>query len=266
MYKAFVLPHFDYADVVWDNCTNALSDEIEKLNLDAIRTIIGAVRGTSHHKLYEESGLIPLKERRRRHKLLLYFKIIRGMTPQYLNNYLPPLVSEINPYHRRNPLERYTPGGRTELYQQSFFPSATVEWNSLPDRIKSLDSIAQFKRYLAINDSSVPPYYHANDRFSEIRHCKLRLEISDLKSDLHKRHLTEDKSCACGKEEEDAYHYLLECPLYRNAREMSIHTLPNFADLTIRSLTHGNSNLSIANNTLMFEKVQEFIRLSKRFP
>ena len=46
------------------------SDELEKLNLDAIRSIIGAVRGTSHHKLYEESGFIPLKERRTRHKLI----------------------------------------------------------------------------------------------------------------------------------------------------------------------------------------------------
>ena len=25
MYKSFILPHFDYADVVWDNCTDKLS-------------------------------------------------------------------------------------------------------------------------------------------------------------------------------------------------------------------------------------------------
>ena len=25
MYKSFILPHFDYADVVWDNCTAKLS-------------------------------------------------------------------------------------------------------------------------------------------------------------------------------------------------------------------------------------------------
>ena len=70
MYKSFILPHFDYADFLWDNCSETLSDELEKLNLDAIRTITGAVRGTSHHKLYEESGILPLKERRRRHKLM----------------------------------------------------------------------------------------------------------------------------------------------------------------------------------------------------
>ena len=39
MYKSFILPHFDYSDAVWDNFTNGLSDHLERLNLDVIRTI-----------------------------------------------------------------------------------------------------------------------------------------------------------------------------------------------------------------------------------
>ena len=70
MYKSFILPYFDYADFLWDNRSETLADEQEKLNLDAIRTITGAVSGTTHHKSYEESGILPLKERRRRHKLM----------------------------------------------------------------------------------------------------------------------------------------------------------------------------------------------------
>ena len=159
MYESFILPHFDYADTVWDNCTTLLSDELEKLNLDAIRTIIGAVRGTSHQKLYEESGILPLKERRRRHKLVLFFKMTKKLTPDYLINCLPPLMSEINPYHRRNPFDRCIPRTRLELYKDSFFPSTTILWNSLPDYIKSSDSIAEFKRHLSANDIRVPSFY-----------------------------------------------------------------------------------------------------------
>ena len=48
MYISFILPIFDYVDVVRDNCTLKLADELEELYLDAIRTITGAVRGTSH--------------------------------------------------------------------------------------------------------------------------------------------------------------------------------------------------------------------------
>ena len=46
-----MLPLLDYADGVWDNCTINLADELEQLHLDAIRTITGAVRGTSQQSL-----------------------------------------------------------------------------------------------------------------------------------------------------------------------------------------------------------------------
>ena len=265
MYKAFILPHFDYADVVWDNCTDALSEEIEKLNLDSIRTIIGAVRGTSHNKLYEESGLLPLKERRRRHRLLLFFKIIKGMTPEYLTNLMPQMVSDTNPYHFRNRLERQTPRGRLELYKNSFFPSTTTEWNNLPDFIKEAESITQFKKFLAMNDVKVPLYYYINDRFSEIIHCKIRLEISDLNGDLYKRHLTLNKTCACGNEIEDAHHFFFECRLYHDARQATITTLSDDYNLNTHILTHGIAEQPGAFNKELFKKVQEFIKLSKRF-
>ena len=38
-YKSFNLPILYYADVVWNNCTIKMVDELEQLHLDAIRTI-----------------------------------------------------------------------------------------------------------------------------------------------------------------------------------------------------------------------------------
>jgi len=52
IFSVFVLPLFDYADGVWDNCTIKLADELGQLHLDAIRAITGAVRGTSLQSLY----------------------------------------------------------------------------------------------------------------------------------------------------------------------------------------------------------------------
>ena len=265
LYNSFILPHFDYCDTIWDNCSQTLSDELEKLNQDAIRTIIGAVRGTSHHKLYNESGILPLKERRRRHKLILYFKIIKGLTPNYLANYIPPLVSETNPYHRRNPLERIMPRCRTEIYQQSFFPSTTVLWNALPDYIKLSNSLGEFKRHLSSDDSIVPPFYYSTDRISEIIHCKIRLEISDLSSDLFKRHLSNNMSCICGFRQENALHYFFHCPLFDNTRRDTLHQITNFHQLNLKSLTHGDPNLSLVENKEIFERVNQFISSSLRF-
>ena len=52
VYKSFILPQFDYADIVWDNCSGTLSNLLENLHLEAIRIIVGAVKGKSHEKLY----------------------------------------------------------------------------------------------------------------------------------------------------------------------------------------------------------------------
>lgn len=177
MYKSFVLPHLDYSDVVWDNCNALLAAEMEKLHLDAIRTIIGAVRGTSHQKLYVESGFITLQERRRRHKLILYCKLVNGMVPAYLLGYLPPLISAVNPYHRRKPFDRQISRCRTELYKHSCFPSSSVLWNELPDSVKQTSSVGSFKRFLSRDDPVTPPFYYSNDRTAEI--IPLQIKIRD---------------------------------------------------------------------------------------
>ena len=129
----------------------------ENLHLEGIRIILGAVRGTSHQ---EESGFCTLKERRRRHKLILFYKMVNGVCPDYLSDLLPPLVSIRNPYHRRRPLERVIPPHKTDIYQKSFIPSTTMLWNSIPENIKQSTSIIELKRYLSISDTTVPPYYY----------------------------------------------------------------------------------------------------------
>lgn len=96
LYKSFILPIFDYCDFIWDNCTQEQGLTLEKLHLDALRTISGAVRGTSHEKLYNETGMPSLAERRNLHKLCIFYKMINGSTPQYLSNLVPPKVSEKN--------------------------------------------------------------------------------------------------------------------------------------------------------------------------
>ena len=65
MYKSLKMPHFDYADIIRDNCTKTLSNMMESLHLEAIRIIIGGVRGTSLRKHDKESEFCTLKERRR---------------------------------------------------------------------------------------------------------------------------------------------------------------------------------------------------------
>ena len=108
IYKSFILPHFDYADVVWDSITQLQADTLETIYLDALCTIIGTVRGTNHEKIYKESGFVPLKVRLERHRLILFLKFANGLLPEHITVKLPQLVSNLNSYHGRRPNERHT--------------------------------------------------------------------------------------------------------------------------------------------------------------
>ena len=65
IYKAFIRPHLDYGDIVYDKPSNeTFINKTEKAQYDAALAITGAIRGTSREKLYAELGLEPLKFRR----------------------------------------------------------------------------------------------------------------------------------------------------------------------------------------------------------
>ena len=264
MYKSFILPIFDYADIIWDGCTDAQSKLLEDLHLEAIRIIIGGVRGTSKHKIYEESGFCSLKERRDRHKLVMFHKMIYGNCPLYVLEMLPPLVSTHNRYHHRRPYERTVPGYKTEVYHKSFVPSTTCLWNSLPQNAKSTSSLSQFKKLISMSDTIVPKYYYFGERNEQVIHCRLRMNMSNLNSDMLIRHLTNNSACACGNPTETAEHYLLFCPLYDDTRASTIQTLsPSLTN--IETLLKGHPALSLDENSAVFATVHDYIKKSGRF-
>ena len=264
IYKSFILPHFDYGDILYDNCPLYLKEKLEEVNLDGLRTIIGTVRGTSHAKIYTESGFHSLSERRKRHKIILFYKILNGLTPDFLTNYLPPLASSLNPYHRRRPFERRPPFAKSELYKNSFFPSATILWNSLPTEIQSCSSISQLKYFLSKDDTVCPPRLYLGERKTQINHCRLRIGMSDLKFDLLNRHLTDDPSCRCGYAVESAHHFFLDCPLYDSIRADTLYSIPPHL-IHLNIILHGSNSLSVNDNNEIFSLVHKFIELSNRF-
>ena len=203
----------------------------------------------------------------------MFHKMILGLCPQYISDLLPPLVAHINPYHRRRPLERDVTTRKTELYRNSFIPSTTAEWNSLPISVQQSTSLSVFKRSLSLSDSKVPAYYYFGERNAQVIHCRLRLEMSNLNNDLVNRHLSTDPKCSCGYSRERAEHYLLHCPNYEhyllhcpnylNIRAGTILTLHSNQS-NIRTLLYGNLDLRLPENKHIFLTVHEFIKLSKR--
>ena len=70
IYKSFVRPNLDYADIIYDKPLNeSLKRKIEMVRYNAVLITTGAFKGTLRDKIYQEIGLESLADRRWTRKL-----------------------------------------------------------------------------------------------------------------------------------------------------------------------------------------------------
>ena len=66
LYIAFIRSKLEYANTVWDNCSNQLSEMLENVQYRAAKIVSGAIHRTSHCTVYDELGWETLKRRRKK--------------------------------------------------------------------------------------------------------------------------------------------------------------------------------------------------------
>ena len=159
IYFTFIRPILEYADVVWDNCTEQQSLSLEKIQLETGKIVSGTTKLVGIDKLYAELGWLKLSERRNLHKLFLFFKVENGQAPFYLTDLIPPRVGGISNYRLWNSDDYVSINENTCSYANSFLPSTINAWNNLPALVKSATTLASFKRLLAQNNPKTPDYY-----------------------------------------------------------------------------------------------------------
>ena len=93
IYKSFIRPLHDYADVIYDQLSNAsFSKKIESVEYYAALAITGAIKGSSREKLYRELRLEYLYRRRWARRLCLLYKVFATVQPSYIYDLLPPIA------------------------------------------------------------------------------------------------------------------------------------------------------------------------------
>ena len=150
--------YLEYASVVWNNCSQYESNELEKIQNEAARIVTDATKLASLHSLYTDTGWESLASRREKHKLILYYKMQHGMTPEYLSSLVPPTVGSIARYPLRNESDLQTVPAKSQQYFNSFLPSVTRAWNGLPEDIKNAQTITTFKYKLNRNLNKPPAF------------------------------------------------------------------------------------------------------------
>lgn len=144
IYKALILPHFDYCSSVWDGLNVTLSDKLQKLQNRAARAISQVGYDIRSCDILRELNWDTLAKRRKIQKSLLMFKILNRRAPSYLVD----LVSSYKTNYRLRDIDNKLslPKPNTEYLKRSFSYSAAKVWNELPASIRSISSYQTFKK------------------------------------------------------------------------------------------------------------------------
>ena len=137
LYNAMILPVFDYRAVVWDSCSKADREHLDKLHRRAASIIEGYA--VSHSLISYTFGWPTLKSRRD----YLKFKSLHGLAPAYLLNELSH-GRDIHSYNTRHRDLFRLPLARTTKYQSSFRFSGDKIWNTLPLDLRSEHDLNKF--------------------------------------------------------------------------------------------------------------------------
>ena len=156
IYFSFIRPLLEYTDVVWSNCTQYEAQEFELIQNEAARIVNGATRLVSINSLLTETEWESLHERRRKHKLIFFFKMKNGLCPEYLSSLIPANVGSPVGYSLRNANAVRTVNAKSQLYFNSFLPSTIREWNELPPAVQNSPTLPIFKNHLNSNLRAPP--------------------------------------------------------------------------------------------------------------
>ena len=97
MYKAFVRPHLDYGDIIYDEAFNeTFHQKLESIQYSACVALSEAIRGSSREKIYHQLGMESLQCWRWYRKRCLFYKIFKENKPVYLFNLIPTKNSNYN--------------------------------------------------------------------------------------------------------------------------------------------------------------------------
>ena len=155
LYKTILRPRLEYASIAWGNCSATDSRRLERLQLSVARVVMHQRRHPSMSKSQlKQLGWPTLAWRRRRAKLIYFWKLVNNQGPPCLSSRIPKSVNNRCEYSLRNTGTVELPACSSSLYLSSFIPSSCLLWNSLPPEVSSSSSVSSFTLMLDSHFSS----------------------------------------------------------------------------------------------------------------
>ena len=150
MYKALVLPYFDYSCCVWE-CVGIgfnLTEKLQQLQNRAARIVTLLNYETRSKDLLDDLGWEVLVDRRMRKLAVLMDKITHDISPPYLRNIFQN-VSDVHSYDLRNSSINWSiPKPTLETGKHSLHYRGSVLWNKILVEARKQESLVLFKSLL----------------------------------------------------------------------------------------------------------------------
>ena len=235
-----IRPILEFGDVIYDSCSLATGQAIESIQRQAALICTGGYRHTSYSSLLSELNWQPLNKRRRMHKLILFYKIYYNIYPHYLHNFIVYNPSTRTLRNTQTLIPRHT---RIAISTNSYFPSTTRAWNSLPAATRNSITLLTFKRLITKGDINNKYVSNTQGR-AGIWLARLRMGLSALNHHRHKYNFISSPVCIlCNTGAETTQHYLFTCPAHSLARNTLYDRLHDELDLDINVDTAGREVL-----------------------
>ena len=235
-----------------------LMERLESVQYSAGLAITGAWKGTSRSKIYQELGWESLNDRRWCRRLVLFFKFINNLTPEYTRYPVPSFCC--SNYTLRNQAVIGQINLRTEHFGSSFYPNCLKEWNDLAPERRELPTVTSFKsKLLSLVRPPLKSTYGICDPKGLAILTQLRVGLSKLKSHKfnHNFRDTVDPMCLINDGIEDTEHFLLQYHAYSEQRRDLLGAINEVLEL------HNISNLLLCELCCMVMKDLRITRIDK---
>lgn len=146
-YKSYIQPHIDYCNIIWGNTSEANKLKIFRMQKRACRVILDYNVDDSQEAM-RSLKILSVYDRLFLRKAKFMFKVYNDIMPSYIseNFTLRTAVNNDNSVILRSTTSGcfVPPKPRTESFKHSMRYSGCLVWNSLPDTVRSSQSLETF--------------------------------------------------------------------------------------------------------------------------
>ena len=143
IYQSFILSNFNFCPVIWHLCSEANTKKMELLNFRALRHVYRDYT-SDYEALLQRDESVSLQLSRQRQIAIEVFKIVHKMCPKYLEGLIPGNLKDCG-YNLRYSNIDLPDFSKVTYGKRSFsFIGASI-WNSLPQCIRDVEILSQFK-------------------------------------------------------------------------------------------------------------------------